>query len=102
MAEAPRQKEDTSQNPAAAATTAVAVAAVAADPRLATPAKPQNQLQKVGNRSYPMTSIGDVGNPLTSKEVLQGPRSSMQRMQHQRTLREGMHEEVCTPGKHTE
>ena len=58
MAEAPRLKGNPNQNLVAAM-----AAAVAANLRLATPAKPQNQPQKVENPSYPTTSVGDVGNP---------------------------------------
>ena len=74
-------------------------AAVAANPRLATPAKPQNQPWKAENQSYPKHLLEMWESPTPETEVLQGPRSYMQRMQHQRTLQEGMHEEVCTPGR---
>ena len=60
MAEAPRLKEDLNQNPVAATEE---VAAVVADPRLETPAKLQNHLQKARNPNCQMTYVGDVGNP---------------------------------------
>ena len=59
-AETPRLKGNLNQNPVAAT---AEVAAVAADPRLETPAKPQNCLQKARNPNYQMTYVGDVGNP---------------------------------------
>ena len=54
-----RLKGDPNQN-----TVAAMAAAMAANLRLATPAKPQNQPWKAENRSYPTTSVGELGDPV--------------------------------------
>ena len=63
--------------------------------------KTSKPAMKGGKWSYPTTSVGEWETPASETNVLQGPRSGMQRMQHQGTLQKGMHEEVCTPGRHS-
>ena len=71
-------------------------------PKTSNTSKTSKPAMKGGKPKLPNNICWRCGKPRhQTTEVLQGPRSGIQRMQHKRTLREGMHEEVCTPGRHS-
>ena len=72
-----------------------------ADPRLEAPAKLQNHLQKARNPNYPEWCMLEMWETPTSEEILQSIGGSLQRLQNQRTLWKGMHEEGYTPSGHS-